>query len=152
MDISKEVKFRFEEGLPETQSEFALPIKIENRVLGVLDVQSDRIDSFHEIDALVLQSLADNIALAVEGAQLYTDLQTRIDYISAVYEVSRTLNSILDLNQLLDEIVQTLQKRFDYPYVHIFTIHHGHRRVVYQAGSGARSQVVRETDISYQPG
>jgi sigma-B regulation protein RsbU (phosphoserine phosphatase) len=149
MDISKEVNFRFEEGLAETQSEFALPIKIENRVLGVLDVQSDRIDSFHEIDALVLQSLADNIALAVEGAQLYTDLQTRIEYISAVYEVSRTLNSILDLNQLLDEIVQTLQKRFDYPYVHIFTIHLGHRRVVYQAGSGARSQVLRETDISY---
>ncbi len=148
-DVSKEVRFRFEEGLPETLSEFALPIRIENRVLGVLDVQSDQIDGFHEIDSLVLRSLADNIALAVEGAQLYNDLQTRIEHISTVYEVSRTLNSILDLNQLLDEIVQTLQKRFGFPYVHIFTVHNGRRRVIYQAGSGARSQVLRDKEISY---
>lgn len=149
MDVSQESRFRYEEGLPQTLSEFSLPLKIENRVLGVLDVQSDQVEGFHEIDALVLRSLADNIARAVEGAQLYSALQQRIEYISAVYDVSRRLNSILDLNQLLDEIVQTLQKRFNFPYVHIFTIHSGLRKVTYKAGSGARSQVLRDQEISY---
>jgi len=148
-NVQTDPSYRFEEGLPQTHSEFSLPIKIEDRVLGVLDVQSDNADGFHEIDAQVLRSLADNIALSVEGAKLYTDLQSQVEQSSVVFDISQALISILDLKQLLNEIVQTIQDRFGYPYIHIFTVHSGRRRVIFQAGSGARSQMLREMDFSF---
>ena len=60
--------------LPETRSEVVIPLKIEDRVLGVMDVQSDRPHAFHPNDLLILEALADTIARAVERARLYHDL------------------------------------------------------------------------------
>ena len=147
-DVSQEPSYCYYEGLPGTRSEVSLPIKVENHILGVLDVQSDQLDAFHELDMQVLRALADNIALAVESARLYSDLKWRAEQISAVYEVSHALNSILDPDRLLEEVVQVIQKRFGYPYVHLYTVHSGRRKVIYRAGSGARSQALQEKSLS----
>jgi phosphoserine phosphatase RsbU/P len=148
-DVDQEPRYRFFDTLPETQSEAALPIKIENRILGVLDVQSDQLDAFHEHDLQVLKALADNIALAVEGARLYESLNHRAEQISAVVEVSHALTSILDLEKLLDEVVSVIQKRFGFAYVHLFTVHGGRRIISYVTGSGARSEAMRDLEIIY---
>ena len=76
-DVKVEPYYRYVDALPETQSEVALPLKIEDRVLGILDVQSNHLDGFHEMDMLVLRSLADNVALAIDSARLYSSLQQR---------------------------------------------------------------------------
>ena len=115
----------------------------------MLDVQSNRLDAFHENDMLVLHALADAIALAVEGARLYTDQKRRADQISTVFEVTHVLTSILDLDRLLEEVVQVIQKRFGYQYVHIFSVHPGRRKVFYLTGSGKRSEQMRLLDFAY---
>ncbi|HZW05045.1 MAG TPA: GAF domain-containing protein, partial [Anaerolineaceae bacterium] len=148
-DVRKEPRYRSHDALPETRSEAALPLKVKNRVLGVLDVQSDEPEAFHENDMIVLRALADNIALAVEGARLYSGLRHRADQISTVFDVSHALTSILDLDELLDEVVSVIQKRFGYPYVHVYTTHAGRQRVFYAAGSGARSQAFHEHEVNY---
>jgi sigma-B regulation protein RsbU (phosphoserine phosphatase) len=148
-DVSREPRYRYEDALPETRSEVALPLKIEDRVLGVLDVQSDQPDDFQETDMLVLRALAHNISIAVEDARLYGDLQRRADQLSAVAEASRAVASILDLDQLLDEVVNLIHERFGYPFVHLFTVHPGRRQVIYQAGSGRRSQALRSQRVTY---
>src|SRR6185503_1063746 len=73
-DVKQDPRYRFIDVLPETRSEVALPLKIGERVLGVLDVQSDQPQAFHPNDLLILGALADTIARAVEGARLYMDL------------------------------------------------------------------------------
>jgi serine phosphatase RsbU (regulator of sigma subunit)/putative methionine-R-sulfoxide reductase with GAF domain len=148
-DVRKEPRYRPVDLLPLTRSELTLPLKVEDRVLGVLDIQSDKIDAFHEIDNLVLRSLADNIALAVEGARLYSTVQRRADQISAVLEVSHALSSILDANELLEEVVQVIHRRFGYPYVHLFTVHPGRQLIIYRAGSGERSRAYDALDMTY---
>ena len=148
-DVDQDPRFQYFDTLPETQSEATLPIKIEHRILGVLDVQSDQLDAFHEHDIMVLQALADNIALAVEGAHLYGNLQRRAEQINAVVEVSHALTSILDLDELLKEVVEVIQKRFGFAYVHIFMVHHGRRIILYAAGSGAHSQGMSDREMAY---
>ncbi len=148
-DVDMEPRYRYVDSLPETQSEAALPVKLEERILGVLDIQSDRLDAFHEVDVMVLQALADNIALAVEGARLYDSLKHRAEEISAVVEISHALTSILDLQKLQEEVVQMIQKRFGFSHVHLFTVHPGRRKIFYVAGSGARSQAMQEQEINY---
>ncbi len=54
-----------------TMSEVTVPVKVKGTVIGVLDVQSDRKNAFDETDQIVLQSLADQTAVAIENANLY---------------------------------------------------------------------------------
>ena len=148
-DTSQEPRFRYAEVLPDTRSEAALPLKIEGQVLGVLDVQSNLVNDFQETDMLVLRALAGNVAIAVEGAQLYSRLRRRAEQLAAVAEVSAAITSILDENDLLNQVVNLIHERFGYPYVHIFDVHLGRRKVFYKAGSGARSQGLMEQGLAY---
>jgi serine phosphatase RsbU (regulator of sigma subunit)/putative methionine-R-sulfoxide reductase with GAF domain len=143
-DVRKETHYLYMDLLPETRSEASFPLKIENRILGVLDVQSDRVSAFHESDILVLRALANNIALAIESTHLYDNLQSRADQISSVFEVSHALTSILNLDDLLVEVVHLIQNRFGYPFVHVYTVHPGRRLVIYQVGTGERSEAMKQ--------
>jgi phosphoserine phosphatase RsbU/P len=148
-DVGANPYFRPLKGLDATRAEAALPLAADGRILGVLDVESDRRAAFHEYDVLVLRALADAIALAVEGARLYTAQKHRADQLSAVFEVTHVLSSILDLDRLLEEVVRAIQRQFGYQYVHIFSVHPGRRKLFYLSGSGGRSERMRLLDIAY---
>ncbi len=138
-DVSQEPRFRHIDSLPETRSEVVLPIKNENRVLGILDVQSDQLHAFHPNDLLILRALADSISIALEGARLYTTLRRRADLLEVVAGVGRAVTSILDLRTMMETVAELVFERTGYPYVHLFTVHPNRRQVHYQAGGGARS-------------
>lgn len=148
-DVNKEPLYRHLDALPETLSEAALPLKIENRILGVLDFQGDKRNAFHQRDMLVLRSLAEHIALAIESKHLYSSLERRAEQISSVFEVTHALTSLLDLDELLDEVVRLIQNRFGYPFVHVYSVHPGRRLVIYQTGSGERSKAMKEEGRHY---
>jgi sigma-B regulation protein RsbU (phosphoserine phosphatase) len=138
-DINAEPRFRYIAALPETRSEVALPLKIEDRILGVLDIQSNQQNAFHPNDLLVLRALADNIATAVEGTRLYSDLDRRARQLEIAAEVSDNIASILDLDELLGKVAVLLNERLGYPFVHLYTVHPNRRQIIYEAGSGAYS-------------
>jgi signal transduction histidine kinase/FlaG/FlaF family flagellin (archaellin) len=61
--------------LPKTNSELAVPLRRADQVLGVLDVQSEQIDRFSPEDVFLIQSIADQAAVAIENARLLTETQ-----------------------------------------------------------------------------
>ncbi|GIK38708.1 MAG: hypothetical protein BroJett011_25410 [Chloroflexota bacterium] len=65
--------------LPETYSEMAVPISSEEQVVGVLDVQQNRVAGLDEGDASLLRSLAGQVAIAVRNARLFTQTQAALD-------------------------------------------------------------------------
>jgi GAF domain-containing protein len=139
-DVQADARFRFIPSLPETKSEVVLPLKIEDRVLGAMDVQSDQLNAFHPNDLLILDALAANIARAVEGAHLYTTLRRRADQLALIAEVSDAITSTLDLSEVMHMTADLIHKKFGYPFVHLFTVHPNRRQVIYEAGSGTRSR------------
>jgi serine phosphatase RsbU (regulator of sigma subunit)/putative methionine-R-sulfoxide reductase with GAF domain len=139
-DVRQDPRFRFVDSLPETRSEVVFPLKMGERVLGVLDVQSDQPNAFHPNDLLILSSLADTIARAVEGARLYHDLRRRADQLALVAEVSKSVSASLELKTLMSNVAALIHERFGYLYVHLFTVHLNRRLIEYQAGSGTRSR------------
>ncbi len=139
-DVRKDPRYRFIDALPETRSEVVIPLKIEGRVLGVLDVQSDQPDAFHPNDLLILEALADTVTRAVEGARLYSDLKRRADQLTLISEVGRSVSSSLDLRTTMGNVADLIHDRFGYPHVQLFTVHHNRRLINYQAGSGKRSK------------
>ncbi len=138
-NVRKDARYRFMDSLPETRSEVVIPLKIGDRVLGALDVQSDQLNAFHPNDLLVLGALADSIARAVEGTWLYHDLRHRADQLTLIAEVSRSVSSSLELRGLMTDVADLIHDRFGYPYVQLFTVHPNRRLIEYQAGSGERS-------------
>ncbi|RME88053.1 MAG: GAF domain-containing protein, partial [Anaerolineae bacterium] len=64
--------------LPETRAEAALPLRIGDRILGALDIQADKVDAFSPEDLAVLQSLADQIAVAIDNARSYEVAQQHL--------------------------------------------------------------------------
>ncbi len=148
-EVANHPIYRFHESLPETQSEVALPLMIGDRVLGVLDVQSDKLQTFHEMDLVVLRTLADNIAIAIEGAHLYSGLSRKTEQISTVFDISHSLSSILDLDILLDKVVHTIQEKFNYLQVNIYTVHTGRERIIFRAGTGENIQAYRDAFLSF---
>jgi serine phosphatase RsbU (regulator of sigma subunit)/putative methionine-R-sulfoxide reductase with GAF domain len=148
-DVKREPLFIYVEQLPLTRAEVVLPLKVEDRILGVLDIQSDHIYAFHEMDMVVLRSLADNIALAVEGARLYKGVERRAEQLGIVSDVGKALSSILDFDQLMEQIVNIITERFGFPFVHLFLVEKDNHRLVYKAGSGGRAESYGQMGLCY---
>ncbi len=147
-DVRADVRYRFIDSLPETKSEVVIPLKLEDRVLGVLDVQSNQPNAFHPNDLLILHALADNIARAVEGARLYSSLRRRADQLTLVSEVSKSVTSTLDLAEIMHDAAILINEKFGYPHVSLFTVHPNRRLINYEAGSGKRSKKLEGFAIS----
>lgn len=74
-NAGKDIIFFNNPDLAETQSELALPLKSEDEVIGVLDIQSVEQNDFTEDDISVLSILADQVAIALQNALLFEESQ-----------------------------------------------------------------------------
>jgi len=74
--------------LPDTRSEIALPLVLGDRLIGALDVQSTVPNAFTESDVQVLQTLADQLSVAIENAELFQSTQASLREVSALYQQS----------------------------------------------------------------
>lgn len=78
LDVGEDAVYFSNPDLPDTHSEMALPLIVRGRLIGVLDIQSTETRAFDQDDLVVLQTLADQIALAIENARLYANSQQAI--------------------------------------------------------------------------
>lgn len=74
-DIDKDVVFLDNPELAETRSELSMPLLVHNKLVGVLDLQSSEINAFSYDELEIYQSMADQIAVAIENARLLTESQ-----------------------------------------------------------------------------
>jgi GAF domain-containing protein/HAMP domain-containing protein len=86
LDVGSDAFFFDNPDLPDTRSELALPLKVRNIVIGVMDVQSTESSAFYESDIEVLQILADQIALAIDNTRLNEQSQEIIRELQNAYQ------------------------------------------------------------------
>ncbi|MCJ7619452.1 MAG: GAF domain-containing sensor histidine kinase, partial [Anaerolineae bacterium] len=134
-DVSQEPRFLLLEGSSETRSELAVPLRTKTETLGVLDVQSNQLNAFDEGDLVVLQSLADLTAIAMEEARLLHAEQRRAEQFRVISEVGTSITSILTVDELLQEIVRLVRTSLGYYHTAIGLLENG--ELVMQAGVGA---------------
>jgi GAF domain-containing protein len=71
LDVDEDAAFLANPDLPDTRSEMALPLRARGEIVGVLDAQSTEPGAFSEEDVSVMQSLADQVAMAIDNARLF---------------------------------------------------------------------------------
>jgi GAF domain-containing protein len=98
VDVELDAAFKENLDLPETRSELALPLKVGDQIIGVLDVQSIEANAFQSEDTEVLYTLADQVAIAIQNARSHEATQRLLE------EAQRTSISYLrDAWRLLQE-------------------------------------------------
>jgi len=104
---------------PDVRSELAIPLIAKNRLIGVMDIESEQTDYFRPEHLHLLTLTASRIAQAIENARLYTRVSRQARTLTVLNEISIELTSILDLDPLLERVGQLLRRLIDYQ---MFTI------------------------------
>ncbi len=106
--------------LPETRSEVAIPISIGDKVLGVLDVQHNITDGLQREDVDSLQSIANQIAIALQNIQSTEIVTKRAAELQTVAAISTTAATISDIQKMLESVVHLTQRGFGLYHAHVF--------------------------------
>ncbi len=86
--------------LPDTRGEIAVPIKLGEAILGVLDVQSDVAGALGADDQLLLEGLCGQIAVAIESTRLTSELQETTTFLDSVIDNVPNMLFVKDAEQL----------------------------------------------------
>ena len=100
-DVRQDPRYYASLEMMKTKSEVAVPIQLKGRVSGVLDVQSSEYNAFTQIDIFTLQTLADQIAIAIENARLYEQ---------ASQEIAERKLAEVERERLIQELQDALTK------------------------------------------
>ncbi len=94
--------------LPETRSELAIPLKIGERILGAIDVQSTQVNAFNSEDVAVLQILADQLAVAVSNGEMFARTNELLTKHRLLREVSIAASATNSLEDALLNVIKKL--------------------------------------------
>jgi len=100
--------------LPETRSEMALPLSAGDKIIGALDVQSKDPNAFDDEDILVLQTMADQLAVAIENARLIGELTELSEQNRRVIDVFTSLSEQTDYDSLLVKASESIREMFGF--------------------------------------
>jgi PAS domain S-box-containing protein len=112
-DTTQDPLHKFNPLLPETRAEAAIPLRIGTRIIGVIDIQSKNANAFSEDEISVLQTLADQVAVAIDNARSFELSQQavmemrEIDRLKSQFlanmshELRTPLNSIIGFSRVI---------------------------------------------------
>lgn len=107
-DVHLERDYMPNELLPKTRSEMAVPLMVGERVLGVLDIQSDEANHFSEEDVAIQTVLASQVAVALQNARTYAQTQQQAEYEALINTISQKIQSTTSVENALQVAVREL--------------------------------------------
>ncbi len=108
-DTAKDATYYANPLLPDTRSEAAIPLKVGERIVGILDVQSEHPFVFTDDNIRTLQILADQLAVAVINSELFAETQEHLSQHRLLHHITTTAASGTTLEEALDSAVTGLQ-------------------------------------------
>src|SRR5215831_18439002 len=113
---------RYIDAVKNARSELAVPLISQNRVVGVLDIESPEPGYFREDQVKLLNLLASQIAIAIENARVYESERRNRELLALLYDISLEMSSTLEVDELVRKIAAAVKQKIDYQTFSIFLL------------------------------
>lgn len=124
-----------------TKSELCIPLLVEDRLLGVLDIQDIKKNAFTEDDISILQSVANYISYVIEEKEKEENLKRRAMHAALISKVGQRVSIELKLESLLSEIVTAICEAFNYYGVTLLLLDEKTQCLTLQATAGGYAEI-----------
>lgn len=118
------------------RAELCIPLQRGPETIAVLDVESTTPGAFDPSDVATLETLANQVAVAIEKGELFARERKRAAQLQLVSLIAERITAILDQDRLLDEVVRLTREQFGYHNVAILTLNPGEEFLRLRAASG----------------
>jgi sigma-B regulation protein RsbU (phosphoserine phosphatase) len=105
---------RYVEAVPGSNAELVVPLRRKGRVIGALNLLSDTVGQFTEIDETMLRQFGAQVAVAIENALLVEHEREYTSTLETLSEIGREFGAILNLDELLTRIANLTRRVIDY--------------------------------------
>lgn len=122
--------------LSKVRSWLGVPLIYKDRVIGVLTLDKNEFNGFTDADARYVFTLAYQVAIAVENAQLFEEWENQAMRLKLINEVAQEITTILEVNNLYDALAWAIFERLHYDRVAIFEVDSAHSRLILRAYYG----------------
>jgi sigma-B regulation protein RsbU (phosphoserine phosphatase) len=109
-----EQDLRYVEAVPGSKAELVVPLRRKGRVIGALNLLSDTVGQFTEIDEMLLRQFGAHVAVAIENARLFEHEREYTGTLETLSEIAREFGAILNLDELLTRIANLTRRVIDY--------------------------------------
>jgi sigma-B regulation protein RsbU (phosphoserine phosphatase) len=96
------------------RTELAVPMVARQKLVGVIDIQSTRLNAYTDYDKSLLRLIAARVAIAIDNARLYRRVEKNNRTLRTLANISHEFSSILDLDELLGKISTTVRGLINY--------------------------------------
>ena len=133
-DVSKDK--RYIEANPDVRSEMCVPLKVKDKVIGVLSVEDTKLDAFSKENLILVSTIAGQISMIIEKARILESEKKKSKQLEAIQEVSKNIVSVLDMDDLFKQIVNSIYYTFGYYYTIILLVDEASKELFIKAFSG----------------
>jgi len=103
-----------------TSTILSVPLLSKGKILGIIEaINKKGGEPFNEGDLNLVSNYAEHAAIALENANLVQNLKAKVGQLTLIFDINKTITSILDLNKLLKKSAELIQKAFDYYFTGI---------------------------------
>jgi len=113
---------RYLRSVDAVRTELAVPMTARNKLVGVIDLESTRVNAYSEYDRALLRLIAARVAIAIDNARLYFRVERQNRTLKTLANISREFTSLLDLNELLSKIASTMRTLINYDAFSILAV------------------------------
>ncbi|MBN1667139.1 MAG: GAF domain-containing protein, partial [Anaerolineales bacterium] len=115
-----------------------VPLVLQDEVLGYLTLDSGQVGAFDHSHAALAQAFANQAAIAIQNARLFTATNRRLQEVNTLYHISNQIVAAADVQvaDILQEVVNLLWEDFGYYHVHVYLFDQDSGALIAQQGSG----------------
>ncbi len=146
-DVSLDPRHVRESDPEESWAELAVPIRLGERVLGVLDVQASERNAFTQDDVFTLEILADQIAVALENARIYRAMDQHLAEVLALQEVGTAIMGERDARRVMETVAKQARSLLGCETVSLELLAVGRPWLEVEVASGVASEQLLGTRV-----
>ncbi|MCZ7665871.1 MAG: GAF domain-containing protein [Chloroflexi bacterium] len=118
-DVTQDAEWRPNPHLPLTRAELALPLQVRGHIIGALTVQSAEAHAFSAELISILQTICDQLAIAIENSRLLASAEERVQRQRILNQISAQLHNTSDIDEIVRIGLQALSEQVNGRSVHL---------------------------------